>query len=379
MIETCDLYPDVEMYKPMLVLKAPTNASELMSSKTYIAMPKKDGYWYSLIKTAGGDIYLFSRSKSKKTGFYSEKIDNVPHIKEWAQELPNDTILVGEIYYPGGTSKNVTSIMGCLAPKAIERQKGSYGKIHYWVHDILRYAGIDYVRDGIDFEHRYSALCENIDLKMPTIEEIEISPSKTGFDIEDCVCSWMEDGEEGAVLKLKSGLYLPGKRRKEMFKIKQDQGDMDFIITGFVKPEILYTGKEIKSWPYWMCDFPTEDAKKIRYLEVFNICRGYCPEGKDDTQWWAPVTKAYYNGWNMGITLGLYDGDKIINCGKCTSGFTDADRQDMAEHPEKYLNKCVTVGAMSVDKKEYSLRHPRFEKWHFEKPIEDCTVGSVFG
>lgn len=349
MIETCDLYPDVEMYKPMLVLKAPANASELMSSKTYIAMPKKDGYWYSLIKTARGDIYLFSRSKSKKTGFYSEKIDNVPHIKEWAQELPNDTILIGEIYYPGGTSKNVTSIMGCLAPKAVERQKGSYGKIHYWIHDILRYGGIDYVRDEVDFEHRYSNLCEYIDLNMSNSNEVEVSYSKTGFDIEYCIDAWMEDGEEGAVLKLKSGLYLPGKRRKEMFKIKQDQGDMDFIITGFVEPVKEYTGKDADNWTFL------------------------------DHNTGVPVTKAYALGWKQGVILGLLDKDgNIVNCGKCTSGFTDADRQDMAEHPEKYLNKCITVGAMSVDKNEYSLRHPRFEKWHSEKPIQDCTIRSIF-
>ena len=53
--------------------------------------------------------------------------------------LPTDTILIGEIYYPGGSSKNTTEIMGCLAPKAIERQNGTYGKIHYYVHDILMY------------------------------------------------------------------------------------------------------------------------------------------------------------------------------------------------------------------------------------------------
>lgn len=348
MIRTSDLYPGAEFYPPMLVHKKPENVSELLASKQYIAQPKKDGYWYALTKTKNGNIYLFSRSDSKKTHFPSEKIDNVPHIKEWAEELPNDTILIGEIYYPGGTSKNVTSIMGCLAPKAIERQNGSYGKIHYWIHDILRYAGQDYVQNETDFERRYSNLCEHIDLAMPDITEIEVSYSKTGFDIEDCIYSWMEQGEEGAVLKLKSGLYLPGKRRvKEMFKIKQDQGDMDFIVTGFVEPVKEYTGKEADFWQY-----------------------------KDNNG--QLVTKAYHFGWKMGVTLGLFDGKEIVNCGKCTSGFTDEDRADMAAHPEKYLNKCVTVGAMSIDKNEHSLRHPRFEKWHFEKPIEDCTIESIF-
>ncbi len=53
----------------------------------------------------------------------TEKLDHVPHLAEWAKQLPNGTILCGEIYYPNGTSKDVTKVMGALADKAIARQK----------------------------------------------------------------------------------------------------------------------------------------------------------------------------------------------------------------------------------------------------------------
>ena len=69
----------------------------------------------------------------------------------------------------------------------------------------------------------------------------------------------------------------------------------------------------------------------------------------------------------------------FIECGKVTSGFTDADREDMAKNPNKYFHSTVTIGAMSLDKNNYTLRHPRFIDWHTDKPAHNCTIGSVFG
>lgn len=348
MVETCTLYEGVEVYKPMLVLKTPDNASELIASKKYIAQPKKDGYFYQLVKTKGGEIYLFSRSKSKKTNFYSEKIDNTPHIKEWAEQLPNDTILIGEIYYPGKTSKDTTTIMGCLPEKAIIRQKGKYGWIHYYIHDILRYAGYDYVQNEIDFEHRYSNLCSNIDLCDNNPNFIEIAYSKTGYDMEECIYNWMENGEEGAVVRLKSGLYLPGKRRKDMFKIKQHEDSLDFVIMDILDPEYYYTGIEADNWQY--------------------------KNEKDEL-----ITKAAFYGWKNAFQLGLYDKDKLIPIGRVASGFTDELRADCVAHPEKYLGSVCEIQCMSLDKKEKSFRHPVLIKVRDDKPAQDCTVESVFG
>ena len=142
-------YPAI--YPAMLVGAAPKNWQEVLKTEKIIATTKKDGAWYQLVKE-NNQVYLFSRSKSKVTGFYSEKIANVPHLAEWAMEnLPNGTHLIGEIYYPGGKSNDATKIMGCLPEKAIERQEGEYGYIHYYIHDIVKYNGEDYVLNQLDY------------------------------------------------------------------------------------------------------------------------------------------------------------------------------------------------------------------------------------
>lgn len=348
MIERCELYPDTDYYPAMLVGKKPDNASELMASHKYIGQMKKDGYWYELVKNKHGEIYLFSRSKSKTTGFYSEKIANVPHIKKWAEQLPNDTILIGEIYYEGKTSKDVTRIMGCLPQKAVERQEKE-GKIQYYIHDILRYDGKNFIQEEQDFEHRYSFLCEYVDILFCTNDIIYVAPSKTGYDLEETIYRWMEKGQEGGVLKLKSGLYLPGKRRpKDMFKVKQEANDLDLIVMDFIAPEKMYTGKELETWKFW------ENG--------------------------TPVTKPYALGWKMGYILGAYDDNgKLIEVCRCSSGLTDAMRAECAENPDKFLGNCVTIQGMSVDKKELSVRHPRFISTHFDKPAEDCKLTDIFG
>ena len=51
----------------MLVSKCPTDWKKKLESGDYIGSEKKDGFWYELERTADGIIYLFSRSKSKKT------------------------------------------------------------------------------------------------------------------------------------------------------------------------------------------------------------------------------------------------------------------------------------------------------------------------
>ena len=348
MIERCELYPDTDYYPAMLVGKKPDNASELMASHKYIGQVKKDGYWYELVKNKHGEIYLFSRSKSKTTGFYSEKIANVPHIKKWAEHLPNDTILVGEIYYEGKTSKDVTRIMGCLPQKAIERQEKE-GKIQYYIHDILRYDGRDFIQEEQDFEHRYSFLCEYIDMLFCTNDTIYVAPSKTGYDLEETIYRWMEQGQEGGVLKLKSGLYLPGKRRpKDMFKVKRCEDTIDLIIMDVLEPEYYYNGKEKETWPY----------------------KDY--EGN-------LITKAAYYHWKNAFQIGAYDGEKIIPIGTVASGITDYIKKDCAENPNNYIGKVVELSCMSIDKQKRTLRHPVFKRLREDKPAIDCKVGEIFG
>ena len=154
------MYPEANMVEPMKIWQLPSGKenmlSQLCQSGEYFAQEKIDGYWYQFEKTDNYS-YLFSRNVSVQTGLLSEKSENVPHIIQAFNQLPAGTILIGEIYFPGGTSKDVTTIMGCLPEKAIERQKNN--PIHFYVHDIIMYNKIDLIK--VKAELRYKIL-ENI-------------------------------------------------------------------------------------------------------------------------------------------------------------------------------------------------------------------------
>ena len=243
----------LNIYSPMLVGRAPKNYEDMFKSTPIIGTVKKDGYWSQLVKDEN-EVHLYSRTVSKKTGYYSDNIEKVPHIKDWAMnELPNGTCIIGEIYYPNGTSKNVTSVLGALPEKAIERQNGEYGKIHFYMHDILAYNDEDYVMNKITYDYRYSHLCEHIDIETQLIPELEVAKcyDNAYLNLDKVATNMLAAGEEGMVFRVENGLYAPGKRQpKVMFKIKQAQNDIDFVITEILPPEYLYTGKEADTWEY---------------------------------------------------------------------------------------------------------------------------------
>ena len=329
---------------PQLINKPKSEADlhQRLVSGDYFGEIKKDGALYQIVKDVKGEVFLFSRTISKKTGFYVNKIDNVPHIKEWAIDcLPNDSILLGEIYYPGLTSKDVTKVMGALPDKAIARQNNN--PIHYYVHDIFRWQGVSFLsKSNIE---RYEIL---LDVPIYPYEELpwlEMTEAYTD-NLPAVLESVFAAGEEGMVFKKKDGLYLPGKRPTYNVKAKTED-TVDAIITGFVAPERVYTGKELDSWGYWEGDIP--------------------------------VTKAYANGWIAGIEIGAWDNNgHIIPFASVTSGMTDFLRNDMAVNSTKYLGKVVEVQCMSKDKNAMSLRHPRLVQIREDKEGTDCRLTDIF-
>lgn len=349
--------------EPMKINK-PKSADDLskkINSGKYFGEIKKDGALYQLVKDEDGAVHLFSRTTSKKTGFFVDKIDNVPHIKAWAESsaLPNETILLGEIYYPHQTSKDVVKVMGCLPQKAIERQKDN--PIHYYIFDCLMWNGISLLDKGN--LQRYTTL-DSILVAEPDIwdswlEVPEIFTSHLEKHLEEAFAA----GEEGMVFKDIYGLYQAGKRPTYNIKAKTED-TIDAIIDGFVEPEKLYTGKELRTWNYW------EDANGMKYMA------GGGGKNPDDV----PVTKPYFYNWKMGFQLAAYDKDKMIPIGSVTSGMTDELREDCAKHPENYLGRVVEIQCMSTDKDALSLRHPRLVRVRSleDKAAKDCTVDDIF-
>lgn len=341
----------INIYSPMLVGKAPKNYEDMFKNTPIIGTIKKDGYWSQLIKD-NNEVHLYSRTVSKKTGYYSDNIDKVPHIKDWAMnELPNGTCIIGEVYYPNGTSKNVTSVLGALPEKAIERQKGEYGKIHFYMHDILAYSGEDYVMNNMTYDYRYSNLCEHIDIATPLIPELEVARcyDNAYLDLDKVTIDKLAAGEEGMVFRIENGLYAPGKRQpKVMFKIKQAQNDIDFVITEVLPPEYLYTGKESETWEY---------------------------KDKEGNL----ITKAAYYGWAGALRLSAYDNaGNLVSIGRVSSGLTDNLKADLAANPEKYIGTVVEVNCMSLDKENQTFRHPYLSRLRPDKPAQDCKLEEIF-
>lgn len=335
----------------MLVGKAPKNYEDMLKNTPIIGTIKKDGYWSQLVKDEN-EVHLYSRTVSKKTGYYSDNIDKVPHIKDWAMnELPNGTCIIGEVYYPNGASKNVTSVLGALPEKAIERQKGEYGKIHFYMHDILAYNGEDYVMNNMTYDYRYSNLCEHIDIATPLIPELEVARcyDNAYLDLNKVTIDKLAAGEEGMVFRVENGLYAPGKRQpKVMFKIKQAQNDIDFVITEVLPPEYLYTGKESETWGY---------------------------KDKEGNL----ITKAAYYGWAGALRLGAYDNaGNLVSVGRVSSGLTDNLKADLAANPDKYIGTVVEVNCMSLDKGNKTMRHCYLSRLRADKPAQDCKLEEIF-
>lgn len=335
----------------MLVGKAPKNYEDMLKNTPIIGTIKKDGYWSQLVKDEN-EVHLYSRTVSKKTGYYSDNIDKVPHIKDWAMnELPNGTCIIGEVYCPNGTSKNVTSVLGALPEKAIERQKGEYGKIHFYMHDILAYNGEDYVMNNMTYDYRYSNLCEHIDIATPLIPELEVARcyDNAYLDLNKVTIDKLAAGEEGMVFRVENGLYAPGKRQpKVMFKIKQAQNDIDFVITEVLPPEYLYTGKESETWGY---------------------------KDKEGNL----ITKAAYYGWAGALRLGAYDNaGNLVSVGRVSSGLTDNLKADLAANPDKYIGTVVEVNCMSLDKGNKTMRHCYLSRLRADKPAQDCKLEEIF-
>lgn len=335
----------------MLVGRAPKNYEDMFKNIPIIGTIKKDGYFSQLVKD-NNEVHLYSRAVSKKTGYYSDNIEKVPHIKDWAMnELPNGTCIIGEVYYPNGTSKNVTSILGALPEKAIERQKDEYGKIHFYMHDILAYNGEDYVMNDVTYSYRYSHLCEYIDIDTPLIPELEVARcyDNAYLDLDKITTDKLASGEEGMVFRVEDGLYAPGKRQpKVMFKIKQAQNDIDFVITDILPPEYFYTGKESDTWGY---------------------------KDKDGNL----ITKAAYYCWAGALRLGAYDNaGNLVFISRVSSGLTDNLKADLAANPDKYIGMTVEVNCMSLDKENKTMRHCYLSRLRPDKPAQDCKLEEIF-
>ncbi len=357
------VYPEAVMLEAMRVWSLPKNKEHMLQKMCengeYFGQIKKDGFWYQFNRTEN-HCYLFSRNESRETGLLTEKIGNVPHIQNALECLPKDTILVGEIYVPGGTSKNTTRIMGCLPATAIKRQKEE-GLIHYYLHDIIGFNGVSLV--NAPAEKRYNILkkvCETFNLL--SYDFIELAEAYED-NLFERIGTALENGEEGMVLKLKSALYHPGKK-PAWSAIKCKKVDFaDVVCMGFEDATKVYDGKELETWSLW-----ERDSDGIKVQGSFYGQDGY-----------TPITKPYFNGWKTSILIGGYDScGNIKQIGTVSSGLTDDMRKSITDNPKDYIGQVLMVQCMEKDCAAKTLRHPVFKGFRVDKNSKECTLEELF-
>lgn len=340
-----EYYPGAEdlMIQPMLIWTLPAHKKNMLSqvceSGEYFAQEKLDGAHYQFVRTDSGN-YLFGRTVSTKNGLLTNKIENVSHINMALSSLPTTTVLIGEIYVPGGTSKNVTHIMGCLPAEAARRQTKE-GLIHYYIHDMIYYDGENMQSWGA--EKRYQRLVEVWnEFNLGQYDFLRLAES---FDtgIEERLSEILAAGGEGIVLKKKDAPYSEGKR-PAWATIKCKQMDtLDLVCTRAIPATKEYTGKELDSWPYWI-------------------------DG-------VAVTKPYFMGWKTAIGIGAYDDDgNLKEIGTVSSGLND----EMRAHLDDYVGQVVALQCMSIDRKEQTLRHPIVKGWRDDKNAVECKLSDIF-
>ncbi len=343
----------------------------MIFSGNYIGARKMDGAYYRFIKDMDGNMVLQGRSRSV-SGEFLNKIDWVPHIHSFFASLPNGTCLLGELYFPTHEgSSEVTKIIGCKQPKAIERQKED--KLHYYVFDVWAYDGESQLK---------TCMKNRVDL----LETIKIYYNQTGIESKkkyeevdfanyyDGELLWRQldkiltSGGEGVVITKKDSIPEPGKRTaRKTLKIKKEiQNTIDCFFTGAATaPTKEYTGKEIENWIYWL-DLQTGEKKQGDfYKEYFN---GAALE---------PVTKPYFYGWAGSLEIGVVKDDKVVPIGYL-SGVSD----ELKSQPRALKGKTIEVTCMEIqyhkDGRTPGLRHAKFIQFRPDKDWKECKWEDIF-
>ena len=352
------------------------NAHSRIYSGDWFGAEKKDGYFAKLIKDEDSNIILYSRSRGVN-GKFADKHEWVPHLNDFFNLLPNGTCLLGELYLPSSPgSKNITSIMGCLKEKAIDRQnKGE--KLHFYVFDCLAWEGKSNL--STCFEDRVDEL--NLMWRAGYESEyVGIAKYYTGKDLWSMLQTILARGDEGVVITHKDAKYEPGKRpSKTTLKIKKElKQTIDCFFTGVGSaPTKEYTGKEIETWQYWEHLRTGEKIQGDLYKQY--------SEGAPIT----PVTKGYFHDWAGSLEIAvlkkkvgskrkingvIYEDVEIYPIG-WLSGLTE----EMKANPEAYAFQPIEVTAMEWSIVSNSLRHGKMVGWRKDLTLADCTLEKIDG
>lgn len=361
------LISEIRESAPMLYWSTPTKMSvsqqqkleEILTGKNYFMTLKRDGIFARYSKLSNQDFKFQSRVKSKTTGTYTERTENVPHLVEELNDiLPDGTVVIGEIVLPikGSISSDVGSVLNCLPEKSLSRQKKI--KLHYYIFDIIAFEGRD-LRNS-PAEIRMSIL-QGLSKKKTAYNYLEFAiPIFNNFPSE--IEKWLKKGHEGAVLMKKDSKYVEKRSSAwQTIKIKKSIDTIDLVIMGFSAPIKEYTGKYPRMWSYWR-NLKTGELVEGNYYELGGF---------------EPVSTYYFYNLPSGLILGAYYGDELLKIAT-VDNLTDELRQEIKLNSKNFLGSVVEVSAMSIDIEKRSLRHPNLIRLRKDKDPRDCLYEEIF-
>lgn len=346
---------------------------QMIASHEYIWSRKYDGNWSRAVITKDAAA-LQTRGISKKTGTYGEIQNKVFFWNDVLKAFQNgDTVILGEVYLPGGIDKDCGSILRCLDQKALERQKDI--KLEWRIFDVL-------MLDGLNM---FNTPAEKRVLHIPEVVKRINSPLVFGIQYHEMDESFFDDinaifenGGEGVVCYKKSSIYEPGKRGPHSWdtvKVKQEiASNIDCFITSIEPATKAYTGKDLPNWPLWL---NSRTGEKL-YGNYFS---DYSQGGP-----YEPISKNYYFNWPGAMYVSVYDKNKNIIPLCKVAGLTEDFKTELRDNFKEWYMCPVTIGGMMISTAQQvdesglgiSIRHPYLKAIRKDDiNIEDCTLEKI--
>ena len=342
-------------------------------SGQYIWSEKFDGNFLRGIITPEYNV-LQTRGISTVTKTYGEVQDKVLFWDDVCKAFTHgDTVILGEGYIPGGVDATVGSVLRCLTPKALSRQKEQ--PVEWRIFDVLALDGESFLDKPIEERIQYIDTVVTR-INNPLVKDIKFYEMDENFF--DNVAEIFERGGEGAVCYKKGVLYTPGKRSSAWTTIKVKQeitSEIDAIITDVVQGEKLYHGDDIGHWSLWE-NARTGELVQGEYFGEYQTGGAY-----------TPVTKNYWNKWPAAIQVGVYNKEGIIIPLCKVSGLTEEFKTALRDNPNEWIGTPVTLTGMMVSERRansegegISIRHPILRSLRKDDlDPKDCTLEKILG
>lgn len=289
----------------------------------YLLEAKHDGV-RAIISKIDGKVEIYTRVGNILT-------EHFPKIIKQIQKVPDGTILDGELMVqkhwvniPGGHMAPVPDfnatmrIVGSGTEVALQKQEDTI--MNFYIFDILRYSGHDWTN------YPYSKRSKELRKIIQPLDMsfIDAAPEWGPWDDTDLE-NLLKAGIEGAILKHKDSLYLPGKRRANTWYKVKSEITADVVVTGFTEAKEGVSGK--------------------------------------------------FLGLIGAIRFGAYnDAGELVEIGQC-SGMTDEVRKywTSLRDSDSFHGKVIEIKYNDV-LATGSPRHPQYKIERLDKNPEDCLL-----